>query len=211
MAAKGHTNQFEALQDREEVSVSRKPAVEHMTEIVFPCYPGVVGQLAGRDWVYIKTLCKDYRNMFDARNISITYDGALFRVHISSYAPGIEFIANEFGQRVAMANVGVMAQPAGAIIGRRGWWLRKTESEQDVKCTIYHENGLFFVKFPWNVSTADRIVAMDDIRRKLSGRARFFQKTFSESESESTISSASVADIKDFLQGNGPTPSEAHD
>ena len=196
MAQNDHDNHFAALGEGQDA------CGERMTEIIFPCYTGVVGQLAGRNWQYIKTLCEDYRRMFGGRNISITYDGTLFRVHIPSYAPGIEFIANEFGQRVAIANTGIRAEPAGAIIGRSGWWLRKTEAEQSVKCTIYHESCHFFVKFPWSVSTVDRIVVMDDIRRKLVGRVQFMNKTFYESESES------VANIKDLL--NGPTPAEAH-
>lgn len=205
-----HTNQFAALAEPEHCPNTSYTADEAMTELVFPCYYGIVGQLAGRKWQYIKTLCEDYRRLFDERHISITYDGAFFRVHLSSYAPGIEFIANEFGQRVAIANTGIMAEPAGAIIGRGGWWLRKTEAEQPVKCTIYHEACHFFVKFPWSVSTADRIATMDDIRRKLMGRVQFMNKTFSQSGSESTISSDSVADIQDFLQGQSPTPAEAH-
>ena len=202
MAQNGHNNHFPALGE------DQNACGERLIQVVFPCYTGVVGQLAGRDWQYIKTICADYRRMFDGRNISITYDGAFFRVHLSSYAPGIEFIANEFGQRVAIANTGILAEPAGAIIGRGGWWLRKTESEQSVKCTVYHESCHFFVKFPWSVSTADRMVTMDDIRRKLMGRVQFLNKTFSESDSESTVSMDSMANIKELL--NGLTPAEAH-
>lgn len=209
MAQKGSRNRFAALAEPKAAS---KPSVNTegpMTEMVFPCFPGIVGQLAGRNWQYIKTLCADYRKMF-VQNISITYDGAFFRVHLSSYAPGTEFIVREFGQRVAMANLGIVAEPAGAIIGRGGWWLRKTEAEQDVVSTIYHEDGCFFVKFPWGVSTADRVVAMDDIRRKLMGRAQFMHKALSESASESTVSPDTDQHLEDFLHGLAPTPAEAH-
>ena len=209
MAHKDTMNRFAVLAPADDPVTGSPVAGEHMTEVIFACYSGVVGQLAGRDWKYIKTLCEDYREMFGGRNVSITYDGAHFRVHLSSYAPGIEFIVHEFGQRVAMANLGIVAEPAGAIIGRGGWWLRKAESDQCVQCTIYHEDGCFFVKFPWSVSTASRIVAIDDIRRKLMGRAQFMNKTLSESASTASLDSA-PSHLEDFLQGHSPRPGEAH-
>ena len=66
------------------------------------------------------------------------------------------------------------------------------------------------MKFPGHVTTVNRIEAIDDIRRKIVGRAKFLNKTFSESDSNSTISNPDVDiyNIKDFLEGKSPTPAE---
>ena len=207
-------NRFSPLLEAEEVqNVENDPDPESLMEILFPCYTGVVGQLAGRNWQYMKDFCVQFREQFEGKNISITYDGCFFRVHVSPYQDCVHFIHEELGRRIAIANQGIIAEPVGAIIGKKGWWLRKTEASQKIKCTIYHEDGCFFVKFPWNVSTVDRIEAMDDIRRKIVGRAKFLNKTFSESDSNSTVSSldGDIHDIKDFLDGKSPTPAEMHE
>lgn len=192
------------------------------TEIIFPCHPSVVGHLAGRKWKYIKDFCKAYEDLFNNETISITYDGCCFRVHVAHNIPGIHFISQEFGQRVFIANHGIHAEPAGAIIGKEGWWLRKTEEEQTVPCIIYHECGQFFLKFPISVTTQERLKVLDDVRRKIMGRVAYLHHELSDTESMSTTMSEesfdSIATDESFdsiatdnsVETYGPTPAEAY-
>lgn len=150
-----------------------------MFTLPFLCRPQAVGHLVGRRWAYIDDLCTQYAKTFRNASISVTYDGAWFLVRVQG-GPSIKFVEREFGKKVAIANDGIVAEPAGAIIGKHGWWLRKTEREQNVDCIIYHEEGVFYVKFPPHVTTTDREHALDNVRRKIIGRANYFAKPLSD-------------------------------
>ena len=106
---------------------------ESMLELLFACHPGVVGHILGRDGIYLKELEKDFAARFNGRQISITYDGLNFRVHLSNFQAGITYIMLDFARRVSLANEGIYAQPAGAIIGKNGWWLQRVSESQDTK------------------------------------------------------------------------------
>jgi len=179
------------------------------TVLAFACHPLTVGHLAGRNWAFVTGLCKEYEERFDGRTISISYDGLAFRVRMLPYPEGMMFIHAELGQRIAVANQGIMVEPVGAIIGKGGWWLRKTEKEQVVPCMIYHEDRRFFVKFPWHVSTKARLDVLDDVRRKLVGRSVFMQRALSDTDSCSSVSTSSSLDSLCFSD-NDPTPDEAY-
>lgn len=150
----------------------------NMFVLPFLCRPQAVGHLVGRHWAYIDDLCARYAEQFHNATISVTYDGAWFLVRVQG-GPSIKFVEREFGKKVAIANDGIVAEPAGAIIGKDGWWLRKTEREQAVECIIYHEEGVFYVKFPPHVTTKDRFCVLDNVRRKIIGRANYFANEFS--------------------------------
>ena len=70
---------------------------------------------------------------------------------------------------------------------------------------IYNEDDQFFIKFGTQVSVADRLRVLDDVRRKIMGRASYFQKEFCDKESHTTDSSADT-----IVMEAGPTPSEAY-
>lgn len=150
-----------------------------MFVLPFPCRPQAVGHLVGRRWSYIDDLCLKYKELFHNASISVTYDGTWFLVRVQG-GPSIQFVKHEFGKKVAIANDGIVAEPAGAIIGKHGWWLRKTEREQPVNCIIYHDEGVFYVKFPPHVTTKERICVLDNVRRKIIGRANYFAKQLSD-------------------------------
>lgn len=169
-------------------------STESMIELYFPSHSNVVGHIIGRDSAYLKQLVEEYSRHFGGRVISVTYDGSNFRVHLDNFQPGITFVLLDFARRVSLANEGIYAQPAGAIIGKGGWWLRKASESQSEKCTIYHEDGLFFVRFPWNVRATERVRVMDRIRRQIMGRAAYFQKSFQDTDSQSSASTIGYCD-----------------
>lgn len=163
-------------------------------ELAFPCFAGTVGSIVGPKWSYVTSLCEMFSNSFPGSNMSVTYDGNQFLVHLPYDPEAAAFVYSTLGQRIQIAEEGIVAEPAGAIIGKGGWWLRKTEAECNVPCTIYHDNGKFYVKFPWNASNASRVEAMDNIRRKIIGRSLFMEETFSDAETMSTVSAHSLTD-----------------
>ncbi len=214
-------NRFEVFGglDSDEESAEMPKAPVHMVEMFFPCFSGVVGQLIGAKGKYLEELRTEYRKRFEGRRMSVTYDGMNFRVHLEPHEEGMAFVALEFGRRVALANEGIIAEPAGAIIGKKGWWLKHLTKQvyetTGNKCTVYHEDGAFFVKFPWNVESDKRVEVMDIVRRKLVGRSTYLTKTFSESDSMSTRSSVesltTEEDLESLFSTMSPTPSEAYD
>ena len=169
-------------------------------QLVFTCHPFVVGHLVGRKWSFVQQFCSEYKQKF-MHDISITYDGFAFYVRIIPFPPCVQFVVHEFGQRIYVANSGIQTNHAGAIIGKHGWWLRKTEQEQPVPCIIYHEDSKFYLKFPTHVSAQQRLDVLDNVRRKIMGRSQYFD--FELADTYSTLSVETV-------EIDGPTPSEAY-
>jgi hypothetical protein len=169
-------------------------------ELVFPCRSVAVGHLVGQKWTFVERLSSSFRENFH-QNISITYDGSTFRVRLIPFPPCVLFVVHEFGQRIFVANHGIYAQNAGAVIGKHGWWLRKTEQEQSVPCIVYHEEGLFYLKFPTTVLAQQRLDVLDNVRRKIVGRSEYLDRELSDTQSTSSV---------DTIEQEGPTPSEAY-
>ena len=158
----------------------------HQTELVFPCQPEFVGHIVGRHWSFIQHLTIQYKQVSGHDNISITYDGEAFRARFDPHPYFAQLIMHELGQRVYVANQGIHADPIGSIIGKKGWWLRKTEQEQSVPCTIYNFKGKFHIKFPTHICASDRMNVLDNITRKIQGRCMYFKNHASDCESNST-------------------------
>ena len=176
-------------------------ASSQAVEVSFPCHSNIVGHLTGRNWSAIEDLISEYKVLFQSEDVSVTHDGCAFRVRLLPLPQCLQFWERELGQRIAVAHEGIEAQPIGAIIGKEGWWLRKTEKEQSVPCMIYNEDGLFFLKFASHVATAERLKALDNVRRKIMGRAAYFVQEFSDMESDTTNTSTDTVGVEHKVPG----------
>jgi hypothetical protein len=87
-------------------------------------------------------------------------------------------------------------------------------------CIIYFDDGAFYVKFPCDTPTFERIVTMSFVREAVYGRADWLEERLSDASSSvaasdismETVSAPSVSDmseLNEFWSDESPTPSEA--
>ena len=217
-------NQFAVFSDHTVVHVPTVVPVMGLTTLEFPSFAGVTKDLVGPKWRRIQQLKADFQETFPGFDFTVKYDGNSFLFAMASIPEQIGFISNTFGIEVSIANDPIQTDPkyAGAVIGKRGKGLRDIEASLNHACLIYHDDGAFYVKFNYDMSTADRVKCMADVKQSIYGRASFLETRLSDAESvqsESTASTFSMASsmstcseesqLSELLAGDSPTPSEA--
>lgn len=197
-----------------------------MTTLEFPCFTGVVGDLVGKHWSRIKRLKEDFQATFPGFDLTVKYDGSSFLCMCAAVADHIAFISDTFGTEIALANESIVTDQkyAGAVIGKNGKGLREIEAKLGNNCVIYHDSGAFYVKFPSDMSTMDRIIVMEDAKQCIYGRAHFLETRLSDAESLisdsmsvasfstscTTVSEESAqSQLSELFSGDSPTPFEA--
>jgi hypothetical protein len=217
-------NNFAVFSDHTEIHfVPIVPALG-LTTLSFPSYSGVVGDLVGPKWGRVTKLKEDFQKTFPGFDFSAEYDGNAFTITIPTVPEQIAYLNLTFGSEIALANEAIQTDPnfAGAVIGKGGKGLRQIEAKAPVDCTVYHDVGAFYVKFPYDTPTTARITCMAYIKQAVCGRARWLEDRLSDTnssiagsiESADTITAPSetseASDISDLFSYKSPTPSEAH-
>ena len=218
------TNNFAIFSDTTDVQFVPLVPTLGLTTLSFPSYSGVVGDLVGPKWSRVNKLKDDFQKTFPGFDFSAEYDGDAFVITIPAVPEHIAYVNSTFGSEVGLANEAIETDInfAGAVIGKGGKGLRQIEAKAPVECTIYHDEGAFYVKFPYDTPTTARITCMSYIKQAVYGRARWLEDRLSDTtssiadsiDSQETITAPSetseASDLSDLLSGNSPTPSEAH-
>ena len=161
-----------------------------LTTLKFPCHSSTVGALVGRSWNRVKKLQKEFETRFDGFTIDVSHDRDVFSIVMPNICEGIEFITNGFGEEISIANNGIYVRPefVARIIGTCGHNLRDIESGTGCKCTIWHEDNYFWVRFPSDVPLRTRQKAMFFINVRINQYADYMEDRLLESVAPSEVS-----------------------
>jgi hypothetical protein len=214
-------NQFAVFGDVTEVQFVPVVPVLGLVTLEFPSYQGVVGDLVGPNWGRVNKLNKDFQKTFTGFDLSVEYDGEAFTITLAAVQSHIAFVNSTFGVEIRLANEAIHTDPnfAGAVIGKGGKGLRKIEAKAPAKCTVYHDEGAFYVKFPYNTPTTARVTCMEHVKQNVYGRAAWLEERLSDASSSDAESvetndarsmSSDVSELSDLFSDMSPTPSEAH-
>tara|TARA_B100000780_G_scaffold273385_1_gene236906 strand:+ start:347 stop:1081 length:735 start_codon:yes stop_codon:yes gene_type:complete len=182
---------------------------EGLVTLKFPCHKTTVGTLVGTRWSRVKQLSIDFRAAFSGFDIDVSHDGNCFNVVMANFSDGVMFVTNTFGEEISLANHGIeiRSQFVGRMIGKGGHNLRDIEAGAGTKCTIYHEDGLFWMRFPCDTPVEARREALEYTKGRIFDYADFLEdrlvdswasETSSETASEASETSSETASEASF-------------
>lgn len=184
----------------------------------FPCDPEVVGALVGKKWIRVKNLASEFQLAFPGFDIDVSYDGETFSVIVPNFDAGITFINESFGEEIAIANCGMEVRPefVGRIIGAGGHNLRtiedciqQLEECKGCQCTVYHEDGRFWLRFPPLTPVEHRQVAMEFAKTRIYEHAEYLEDRLT--DCDITSSECSSMDSVTTSEATSMTSSEYSD
>lgn len=203
-----------------------EPAGRHtsgLTTITVNSFEGVTGHIVGPSWARIKQLQKNFQKTFPEFDFSAEYDGEAFTFTLPAIPAAVAYLNATIGLEIALANEAIYTNPnfAGAVIGKGGKGLRNIEAGLGNNCTIYHDQGAFYVKFKWDTPAVERLTTMEKVKEAIAGRADWLEERLSDAsssvagsvESVETIANSEASDVSqlsELFSEMSPTPSEAH-
>ena len=170
-----------------------------LTTLTFPCHGAVVGALVGRGWDRVKILKKQFEEQFPGFTFDVTHRDAAFYVIMPAINDAVAFISESFGEEISIANYGmnVHEQYVGRIIGSGGHNLRTIEAGvsavngcEGCKCTSYHEDGAFYVRFPSTTPVGERKLALEYIETRIFEHANYLEEKLMDAFSTSSEASS---------------------
>lgn len=169
------------------------PVSQGLVTLKFPSHPGTVGALVGMRWSRVKKLSSDFREAFPGFDIDVSHDGHCFNVVMANFSDGIAFVTNTFGEEISLANHGIEIRPqfVGRMIGKGGHNLRDIEAGTGTQCTLYHEDGLFWLRFPCDTPIEDRRKAMEYTKDRIFEYSDYLEERLTDTASESSHSTSS--------------------
>ena len=176
----------------------QQAVTQSLVTLKFPCHSSTVGALVGTRWSRVKNLSTEFRAIFPGFDIDVSHDGDSFNVVMANFSDGVAFVNNTFGEEIFLANHGIKIRPqfVGRMIGKDGHNLRDIEAGAGTLCTLYHEDGLFWLRFPCDTPVEVRHKALEYVKGRIFEYADFLEDRLVDSTSEIWSSS---------------TPSEASD
>jgi hypothetical protein len=161
-------------------------------------------------------LKKDFEQTFTGFTFSVEYNDGAFSFTLPAIPAAVFYLNTSIVVEIALANEAIRTNPEfiGAVIGKGGKGLRTIEKRAGNNCIIYFDDGAFYVKFPCDTPTFERIVTMSFVREAVYGRADWLEERLSdismETESAPSVSDMSdVSELNEFWSDESPTPSEA--
>ncbi len=195
----------------------------YLTTITLDSFEGVTRHIVGPNWTRIKQLQKNFQETFPGFDFAAEYKDGAFSFTLAAIPAAVAYLNATIGLEIAMANEAIHTNPdfAGAVIGKGGKALRNIEAGLGNNCTIYHDQGAFYVKFKWDTPTVERATTMEKAKEAIAGRADWLEERLSDAsssvagsvESVETIANSEASDVSqlsDFFSEMSPTPSEAH-
>lgn len=184
------------------------PVRPYLVTLKFPCHCGTVGAIVGTRWSRVKQLSTDFRDAFQGFDIDVSHDGSCFNVVMANFSDGVVFVTNTFGEEISLANHGIEIRPqfVGRMIGKGGHNLRGIEAGTGTSCTLYHEDGLFWLRFPCDTSLAVRRKAHEYVKGRIFDYAGFLEDRLIDSASESSSeadSETTASEVSDSDTGYG--------
>lgn len=194
-----------------------------LTTITIVSFEGVTGHIVGPSWARIKQLQTNFQETFPGFDFSAEYDDGAFSFTLAAIPAAVAYLNATIGLEIAMANEAIHTNPdfAGAVIGKGGKGLRNIETSLGNNCTIYHDEGAFYVKFKWDTPTTERAMTLQSAKEAIFGRAEWLEERLSDAssseagsvESVETIANSEASDVSqlsELFSEMSPTPSEAH-
>ncbi len=169
------------------------PTRQSLTTLKFPCHSGTVGALVGTCWSRVKKLSADFREAFPGFDIDVSHDGNAFNVVMANFSDGVAFVTNTIGEEISLANHGIQIRPqfVGRMIGKGGHNLRDIEAGTGTQCMIYHEDGLFWLRFPCDTPVEARRNAMEYAKNRIFEYSDYLEERLTDTASEASYSSTS--------------------
>jgi len=170
-----------------------------LTTLKISCDSAVVGALVGRKWSRVQALSSDFREAFPGYDIDVSYDGECFSVLVPNMDAAIAYVADSFGDEVAIANHGIEVRPefVGRLIGRGGHNLRtiaaciaQLDECKGCKCTVYHEDDRFWIRFPPSTPVEQRKVALEFVETRLYEHADYLEEQLTEADTSASEASS---------------------
>lgn len=216
-------NQFGAFYEPMTVMTTPVHAATGLTTITLDSFEGVTGHIVGPNWTRIKQLQKNFQETFPGFDFAAEYEDGAFSFTLAAIPAAVAYINATIGLEIAMANEAIHTNPdfAGAVIGKGGKGLRNIEASLGNNCTIYHDEGAFYVKFKWDTPTTERAKTLQSVKEAIFGRADWLEERLSDASSSDTGSvesaetladseASDVSQLSELFSEMSPTPSEAH-
>jgi len=152
-----------------------------------------VGALVGTRWSRVKKLSTDFQETFPGFAIDVSHDGDAFNVVMANFSDGVAFVTNTIGEEISLANHGIEIRPqfVGRMIGKGGHNLRDIEAGTGTQCMIYHEDGLFWLRFPCDTPVEARRNAMEYAKIRIFEYSDSLEERLTDTASEASYSTAS--------------------
>ena len=175
------------------------PDIQGLVTLKFPCHSATVGALVGTRWSRVKKLSADFRDAFPGFDIDVSHDGDSFNVVMANLSDGVAFVTNTFGEEISLANHGIEIRPqfVGRMIGKGGHNLRDIEAGTGTQCTLYHEDGLFWLRFPCDTPVEARKKAMEYAKDRIFEYADYLENRLVDSASEVSYSTAAPSEASE--------------
>ena len=172
------------------------PVRQGLVTLKFPCHSATVGALVGTRWARVKKLSSDFRDAFPGFDIDVSHDGDSFNVVMANFSDGVAFVTNTFGEEISLANHGIEIRPqfVGRMIGKGGHNLRDIEAGTGTQCTLYHEDGFFWLRFPCDTPIEARKKAMEYAKDRIFEYADYLENRLVDSASEVSYSTAAPSE-----------------
>lgn len=172
------------------------PVSQGLVTLKFPSHPGTVGALVGTRWSRVKKLSSDFREAFPGFDIDVSHDGHCFNVVMANFSDGVAFVTNTFGEEISLANHGIEIRPqfVGRMIGKGGHNLRDIEAGTGTQCTLYHEDGLFWLRFPCETSLEARRKALEYAKSRIFDYADYLEDRLTDAASEASYSTYATSE-----------------
>lgn len=207
------SNSFAAFADVVSVPIPPvKMTSDGIETLRFECDPSTVGALVGKRWVRVKNLASKFQLRFPGFDIDVSHDGEAFSVVLPAIDDAFAFIHETFGEEIAIANHGipVRSEFVGRIIGHGGHNLRALESGVGAidgcagcRCTVYHDDERFWVRFPSSTPVEQRKIALAYIEARIFEHADYLEEKLT--DAYSTVSDTSSVCSSAFSESSGAT------
>jgi len=187
------------------------PTRQSLTTLKFPCHPDTVGALVGTRWSRVKKLSADFREAFPGFDIDVSHDGNAFNVVMANFSDGVAFVTNTIGEEISLANHGIEIRPqfVGRMIGKGGHNLRDIETGTGTHCTLYHEDGFFWIRFPCDTPVETRRNAMEYVENRMFEYSDYLEEKLVDTASEASSSPDSSYEASIPPSEASSSPSEA--
>jgi len=187
---------YQLIGDHNGLRQAPVPAQQGLVTLKFPCCTGTVGALVGTRWSRVKKLSSDFRDAFPGFDIDVSHDGNCFNVIMANFSDGVAFVTNTFGEEISLANHGIAIRPqfVGRMIGKGGHNLRDIEAGTGTQCTLYHEDGHFWLRFPCDTSLEARRKALEYVKTRIFDYADYLEDRLTDTASEASYSTAATSE-----------------
>jgi hypothetical protein len=187
---------YQLIGDQNGLRQAPVPAQQGLVTLKFPCCTGTVGALVGTRWSRVKKLSSDFRDAFPGFDIDVSHDGNCFNVIMANFSDGVAFVTNTFGEEISLANHGIAIRPqfVGRMIGKGGHNLRDIEAGAGTQCTLYHEDGHFWLRFPCETSLEARRKALEYTESRIFDYTDYLEDRLTDTASETSYSTDATSE-----------------